>query len=99
MALASSKNLISVIGRRNAWTSNFRRVGGILDRTVMIAKIKRARIRNAHIRIVQPKPTLGTRCVTMIGNMTPPNDEPAATRPSACPLFAKNHVVTDEKAG
>lgn len=74
-------------------------MGGMRARTVKIANDRRAKIRNAHIRMVQPKPTSFTRCVTMIGKMTPPSEEPAATRPNACPLFAKNQVETDENAG
>jgi hypothetical protein len=60
----------------------------------MFAKTSSASIRKAQIRIVHPKPTSGKRCVIMIGKMTPPSADPAATQPRAAPRFFKNQVVT-----
>jgi hypothetical protein len=34
------------------------------------------------------------RWTTIMGKMTPPKDEPAATRPKAVPLLWKNQVET-----
>lgn len=48
----------------------------------------------AQMRNVQPNPTSGIKWVTIIGKITPPSDEPAATRPMAAPLFFRNHVDT-----
>jgi hypothetical protein len=73
---------------------NGRLVGSMRDLTVKLAKKRSARMRNAHMRIVQPNPTSGIRWTTIMGKMTPPKDEPAATRPKAVPLLWKNQVET-----
>lgn len=94
MARVKSKNAGSNNGRTKAMTENGRLDGAMRDRTVRLAKIKSANIRKAQIRIAQPKPTSGMRRMTMMGRMTPPRDDPAATKPRAAPRFAKNHVDT-----
>lgn len=40
-------------------------------------------MRKAQILIVHAKPTSGRRWTTMIGNMTPPREEPAIAKPPA----------------
>jgi hypothetical protein len=62
--------------------------------TVKLAKMSNAKIKNAQIRIVQPKPTCPISWVTMQGKMTPPREEPPATRPIAIPRFFRNQVDT-----
>ena len=84
----------SVRGRMNAMMLNGRLVGAMRDLTVKLAKIRSARMRKAQMRIVQAKPTSGMRWTTMMGKMTPPRDEPAATAPKAAPLLWKNQVET-----
>ena len=83
----------------NAIGLNGRFVGAIRERTVRLAKTSSASIRKAQIRIAQPKPTSGIRLVTIMGNITPPKEDPAATKPRAAPRFLKNHVDTHENAG
>ena len=73
---------------------NGRLVGSMRDLTVKLAKKRSASMRNAHMRIVQPNPTSGMRWTTIMGKITPPKDEPAATRPKAAPLLRKNQVET-----
>src|ERR1700733_10185891 len=94
MADVSKTNDGSFKGRRKAITLNGRLVGCIRDVTVKLAKRRRASMRNAHMRIVQPNPTSGMRWTTIIGKITPPKEEPAATRPKAAPLLWKNQVET-----
>jgi hypothetical protein len=53
------------------------------DETVKLVIMSRPRMRKAQILIVQAKPTFESRCVTMIGKMTPPKEEPAIARPPA----------------
>jgi len=64
------------------------------DLTVKLAKRRSDNMRNAQMRIVQPNPTSGMRWKTIMGRITPPRDEPAATRPKAAPLLWKNQVET-----
>lgn len=92
MAAVSSAKVGSLSGRTKAIGLNGRLVGGMRDRTVKLAKMSNANIRKAQERIAQPKPTSGINLMTMTGRITPPRDDPAATRPSAAPRFAKNHV-------
>lgn len=94
MARVKSKNAGSDKGRTKAMRANGRLDGAMRDRTVKLAKIKSANIRKAQMRIAQPKPTSGIRRMTMMGRMTPPREDPAATKPRAAPRFAKNHVDT-----
>ena len=92
-------NAGSVNGLTKASTLNGRFDGSSLDLTVKMAKISNARIIKAQVRIAHPNPIFGIRWMSMIGKMTPPRDDPAATRPRAAPRFAKNHVDTHENAG
>lgn len=87
-------NVGSFSGRTNASSSNGLFVGAILERTTRLAKMSNASIIKAQMRNVQPNPTSGIRWTTIIGNMTPPREEPAATRPMAAPRFLRNHVET-----
>lgn len=48
-------------------------------------------MRNAHIRMVQPNPTLGMRRETIIGKMTPPILDPVNTIPNAAARLRLNH--------
>jgi hypothetical protein len=73
---------------------NGRLVGSMRDLTVKLAKRRSDSMRNAQMRIVQPNPTSGMRWTTIMGRITPPRDEPAATRPKAAPLLWKNQVDT-----
>jgi len=79
-------------GRMKAIGVNGRFVGGIRERTVIFAKMRSASIRKAQIRTAQPKPTFGIKRTSIMGKMTPPKDDPAATRPIAAPRFLSNHV-------
>jgi hypothetical protein len=92
MAAVKSTKAGSLRGQTNAIGLNGRLVGAIRERTVKFTKMSSANIRKAQIRIAQPKPTSGISLMTMIGKITPPKDEPAATRPRAAPRFAKNQV-------
>ena len=83
----------------NAIRLSGRLVGAIRERTVRLANITNASIRKAQMRIAQPKPTSGISLTTMIGRITPPKEDPAATMPSAAPLFLKNQVDTHVNAG
>ena len=83
----------------NAIALNGRLVGAIRERTVRLAKTINASIRKAQMRISQPKPTSGINLTTIIGRITPPKDDPAATMPSAAPRFFRNHVETHVNAG
>lgn len=56
-------------------------------------------MRKAQARIVQANPTVGMRRTTIIGRITPPREEPAATRPRAAPRCAWNHVDTCRNDG
>jgi hypothetical protein len=73
-----------------------RLLGGRRLRRVKMAKMHMARIRKAQVRIAQPKPVSLIMRLTMMGNMTPPNELPEAARPNAIPRFLKNHVGTQE---
>ena len=99
MAPVKSVNVGSLRGRINAIALKGRLVGAIRERTVKLAKTINARIRKAQIRIAQPKPTSGISLTTMIGRMTPPREDPAATIPSAAPRFLRNQVDTHVNAG
>jgi len=63
------------------------------EETVKFVMMSRPRMRKAQILIVQPKPTLGSRWTTMIGNMTPPNDEPAIAKPPAIARRFRKYVI------
>jgi hypothetical protein len=78
----------------NAITLKGRFDGAIRERTVKFAKISNPSMRKAQMRIAQPKPTSGIRRTTMMGKITPPKDDPAATRPRAAPRLWKNQVDT-----
>lgn len=94
MAAVKSTNGGSPRGRMKAIGSNGRFVGAMRERTVRLAKTSNANIRKAQIRMAQPNPTSGISLTTMMGRMTPPRDDPAATKPRAAPRFSKNHVET-----
>ena len=94
MAAVKSTKVGSLRGRIKAIRLNGRLVGVIWERTVKFAKMSSANIRKAQVRIAQPKPTSEIRWTTIMGKMTPPKDDPAATRPRAAPRFLKNQVET-----
>lgn len=54
-----------------------------LGLTVKLAMMRRKRMRNAEIRIVQGKPTDLIKCVSMMGKMTPPKLDPVEQMPKA----------------
>ena len=57
------------------------------------------RIMNAATLIVQAKSSLGIRWLIMIGKITPPREEPAATTPKASARHFRNQVGTEDMAG
>ena len=59
-----------------------------------IAKIKKAQILND-----QAKPTFGTSWFSIMGKITPPRLDPAATMPMAKARLFMNHVDTQLVAG
>jgi hypothetical protein len=75
--------LISLIGPRYWLKLNGFGACRRYEETVKLVMMSRPRMRKAHILMVQPKPTFGSRWTTMIGKMTPPNDEPAIANPPA----------------
>ena len=95
----SNKKGASFNGDTNAISLNGLLEGSILDRTAKFANSSNVKIRNAQIRMAQPKPTSGIKCISMMGKMTPPSDDPAVVRPRAAPRFLKNQVETQVKAG
>lgn len=94
MAAVSNTNTGLVNGTKNDFKTKGRLDGGSRERTVRFAKISRANIKNALVRIAHPNPTSGMRWINIIGKMTPPMEEPITTRPRAAPRFFKNHVET-----
>ena len=73
--------------------------GGMRLTIVRLAMTIRPKIRNAQIRIVDPKPTSGISFSTMMGKMTPPSDEPEAVIPKARARRLKNQVTTADMDG
>lgn len=63
------------------------------DETVKLVMMSRPRMRKAQILIVQAKPTLGSRCMTIIGKMTPPKDDPAIAKPPAMARLLRKQVI------
>jgi hypothetical protein len=63
------------------------------EETVKFVMMRRPRMRKAQILIVQPKPTFGSRWTTMIGNITPPKDEPAIAKPPAIARRFRKYVM------
>ena len=96
---ASIAKVGSVNGRKKSMALTGLGRGGMRLTTVKQAMLPRPRIKNAQIRMVQPKPTCGMSFSTMIGKMTPPSDDPDAVTPRARARFLKNHVVTADMAG
>ena len=95
----SNKNGASFNGDTNAITLNGLLDGSILDRTAKFANNSKVKMRNAQMRIAQPNPTSGIKCMSMMGKMTPPNEDPAVVSPRAMPRFLKNQVDTQVNAG
>jgi hypothetical protein len=81
--------LNSRIGDRYRTILNGRGACGRKDEMVRLVIRSRPRMRKAHARIAQGNPILGIKCVTMIGKMTPPRDEPAMVNPPAMALFLR----------
>jgi hypothetical protein len=77
------RKLTSFIGRRYCNILNGRGTCTRKDEIVTLAITSRLRIRKAHMRIVHGKPTPGIKCVTIIGKITLPSDEPAMVKPPA----------------
>ena len=73
--------------------------GGMRDLRKRLAKIIKARMMNAHVRIAHPNPTWSIMRLTMIGNRTPPRLDPLAASPIAMPRFLKNQVEMQVTAG
>lgn len=69
------------------------------ERRVKMAMTQLKRMRNAQVRMAQPKPVSRIMCDTTMGKMTPPSEDPAAMIPMAMPRFLKNHVDTQPMAG
>jgi hypothetical protein len=98
-AAMRSTKVFSANGLKNFFAFNGNGRGGIRDRTVRLARMSRPSWRNATIRIAQPKPTSGMSLFTMIGRITPPSPDPAATIPTAKARFFKNHEMAELVAG
>lgn len=73
--------------------------GDIRDTSVRFAITIMASIRNAVMRIDQPKPTWAMRRRIMMGKMTPPREDPDAVIPRANARRLKNQVETQATAG
>jgi hypothetical protein len=86
----NSTKAFSLNGSINSFTENFFLLGGKRVVMVMLPMMSRKRSRKATTRIAHPNPTRGIKCVTRIGKMTPPMDEPETMMPSASArCFAK----------
>jgi hypothetical protein len=85
-------NAGSFNGLMNSIISNFLGLGVNLDLTVRFAMISNPKIKNAAARIVHGNPIFGISFETIIGNITPPRDDPDAITPNAVARFLKNHV-------
>ncbi len=91
-AMQSNKKAGSLQGRTKSIGSNFLGRGDNRDFTVRFAMTSMPKIMNATALIVHGNPILGMSFDTMIGNITPPMDDPEAITPKAVALFLKNHV-------
>jgi hypothetical protein len=92
MPAVRTTNVGSPNGLVKAPSVSFLLAGGIREVIVKLAKIRRARMRKAQIRIVQPNPTCGMSLMTMTGKIMPPREDPEAMMPIAAPRFLKNQV-------
>ena len=94
-AMQMRANAGSLRGRINSMTLSFLGRGCNLDLTVRFAIISRPNIIKAHARIVHGKPIFGISLATIMGNITPPREDPEAIIPNAAARFLKNHVPTE----
>ncbi len=94
-AKQSRLNAGSFRGRTKLIRSSFFGCGVNLDLTVKLAIMSMPNMVKATALIVQGNPICGISLETMIGRITPPNDEPEAIVPNAVARFLKNHVPTE----
>lgn len=75
--------------------------GGMRGVMAKHANTMNGRIMKAIIRMLHPKPTcaLFSNFDMMMGNMTPPTDEPETTKPMAAARFLSKYCDTTAKAG
>lgn len=64
----------------------------------MFGIVRSARLTKALVRMAQPKPTSRIKCVTMIGQTTPPTDAPVERMPKAAPRLLLKYPATQLKA-